>query len=386
MDFKFSDDQEMIRHTAKRFSEEEILPVSRDLENPENRELFFDILRKLAELGFMGMNVSEKFGGSNAGVIAFSLAVTEVARSCASVAVAMSVNNLVAEVLQLVGNSQHKEKHIPSLCAGKYLSGAFCLSEAGAGSDPSSMETHAEKNDSAWIINGEKMWISNADCAGVFVVWAKTQKNAPKGQGISCFLVEKDNLGVQVGKSEKKMGQIASSTNTVYFNNCIVKNDALLGQENKGYSIAMKELVGGRIGIASLALGIGQAALEYATKYITERKQFGEPIANFQGPQFYIAERFTEMEAAKLLTLKAAWEKENSIDYTKSASMAKFYATEWANRACYTALQLMGGIGYTEDSPIEKMSRDARVTTIYEGTSEIQKIIIAKEIIKSLNY
>lgn len=384
MNFELSDDHKLIKETAKRFSQEEIFPFAREIEKPENRTQFYEILKKLSELGFMGMNVSDKYGGSNSGVIAFSLAVTEIARSCASVAVAMSVNNLVAEVLQLVGSDEQKIRHVRLLCSGGYPSGAFCLSEAGAGSDPSGMRTYAEKHKTGWVINGEKMWISNADCAGIFIVWAKSKKVAPKGKGISCFIVEKDNPGVKIGKSEKKMGQNASSTNTVYFERCHVDNSDLLGIENAGYTIAMKELVGGRIGIASLALGIGQAAIEYATKYIKERKQFGNAIANFQGPQFYIAERFTEMEAARLLTLKAAWDKENNRDYTKSASMAKFYATEWANRACYTALQLMGGIGYTEETPIEKMSRDARVTTIYEGTSEIQKIIIAKEVVNSL--
>ena len=384
MDFALSNEHTLVKQTAKRFSEETISPVARELELPENRQIFYKILKELSELGFMGMNVDEKFGGSNSGVIAFSVAVTEIAKSCASVAVAMSVNNLVAEVLQLIGSHEQKTRHIPALCTGEYLSGAFCLSEANAGSDPSLMETFAENRNSGWIIKGEKMWISNADCAGIFIVWAKTLKDAPKGKGISCFLVEKDNPGLKIGKSERKMGQNASSTNVVYFDNCHVEESALLGVENDGYRFAMKELVGGRIGIASLALGVGHAALEYATKYIKERKQFGDAIANFQGPQFYIAERFTEMEAAQLLTLKAAWEKENNIDYTKSASMAKLYATEWANRACYTALQLMGGIGYTADTPIEKMTRDARVTTIYEGTSEIQKIIIAKEIINSI--
>ncbi len=384
MDFALSNEHNLVKETAKRFAEETISPVARDLEQPENRQVFYKILKELSELGFMGMNVDEKFGGSNSGVIAFSVAVTEIAKSCASVAVAMSVNNLVAEVLQLIGSHEQKTSHIPALCTGEYLSGAFCLSEANAGSDPSMMKTFAENQNSGWVIKGEKMWISNADCAGVFIVWAKTLKDAPKGKGISCFLVEKDNPGLKIGKSERKMGQKASSTNVVYFDNCHVEESALLGVENDGYRIAMKELVGGRIGIASLALGVGQAALEYATKYIKERKQFGDAIANYQGPQFYIAERFTEMEAARLLTFKAAWEKENNIDYTKSASMAKLYATEWANRACYTALQLMGGIGYTIDTPIEKMTRDARVTTIYEGTSEIQKIIIAKEIIDSI--
>ena len=206
MHFALSNEQNLVKETAKRFAEETIKPIARELEQPENRQSFYKILKQLSELGFMGMNIDEEFGGSNSGVIAFSVAITEIAKSCASVAVAMSVNNLVAEVLQLIGSHEQKTKHIPALCAGEYLSGAFCLSESNAGSDPSLMETSAENHNSKWIINGEKMWISNADCAGVFIVWAKTLKDAPKGKGISCFLVEKDNPGVKIGKSEKKNG------------------------------------------------------------------------------------------------------------------------------------------------------------------------------------
>ena len=206
MDFALSNEHDLVKETAKRFAEETISPVARDLEQPENRQIFYKILKELSELGFMGMNVDEKFGGSNSGVIAFSVAVTEIAKSCASVAVAMSVNNLVAEVLQLIGSHEQKTRHIPALCTGEYLSGAFCLSEANAGSDPSLMKTFAENQNSEWIINGEKMWISNADCAGVFIVWAKTLKDASKGKGISCFLVEKDNPGLKIGKSERKNG------------------------------------------------------------------------------------------------------------------------------------------------------------------------------------
>ena len=228
------------------------------------------------------------------------------------------------------------------------------------------------------------MWISSAEYAGFFVVWAVTDPTAKPGKGISCFLVEASNPGVSIGPAETKMGQKASSTNSVIFEECRVKHDAMLGGENAGFKIAVSELVGGRIGIASLALGIGTAAIDFARQYTTEREQFGQKISNFQGLQFMMADTYTELEAAKLLVLNAAWKKENNHPYMKNASMAKLFCTEAANKACYTALQLMGGAGYTSDYPLERFARDARVTTIYEGTSEIQRVIIARELLKEI--
>ncbi len=384
MQFHPTEEQKSIQELAAKFSHHELQPIARSIETVADRPVFLEKLKKLAELGFMGLNVKSDYGGTEAGVIAFSVALTEIAKGCASTAVAMSVNNLVAEVLQAIGTENQKRKYIPPICDGTFSAGAFCLSESEAGSDPSRLRTRAEKVTGGWRITGTKMWISNAAYAGVFIVWALTDNKKPYGKGITCFIVDSDNPGVEIGKEEQKLGQKASSTNSVIFTECFVDDDAILGQVNNGFKIALGELTGGRIGIASLALGIGTAALDYAAKYTSQREQFGKKISEFQGPQFLLADSHTEKEAARLLTLHAAWLKETGNDYSKEASMAKLYSSEWSNRACYIALQLLGGIGYTTDSPIEKYSRDARVTTIYEGTSEIQRVIIAREILKDL--
>jgi len=384
MRFSLTDDQALIQDTARRFAETELAPVAASLEDISERPTYLKNLKSLADLGFMGLNISAKYGGTEAGVIPFSLALTEVGRACASTAVAMSVNNLVGEVVQSIGTEEQKKHYIPKLCSGDYACASFCLTEAGAGSDPSRLKTQARKDGDEWVLDGSKMWISSAEYAGFFVVWAVTDPSLPAGKGISCFLVDADNLGVSIGPAETKMGQQASSTNSVHFDACRIANDAMLGKENQGFKIAVGELVGGRVGIASLALGLGSAAIDFARKYTTEREQFGEKISNFQGPQFMMADTYTEREAAKLMVLQAAWKKDNDEPYMKAASMAKLYCTEWANRACYTALQLMGGAGYTKDYPLERYTRDARVTTIYEGTSEIQRVIIARELLKEI--
>lgn len=246
------------------------------------------------------------------------------------------------------------------------------------------MKTRAIRDGDDWVLNGSKQWISSAEYAGVMVVWAVTDANQEKGKGISCFLVEAGTPGIVIGKPEKKMGQKASATNTVSFEDCRISHLALLGELNGGYKVAVNELAGGRIGIGSLALGIASAAMDYARHYISEREQFGRTISQFQGPQWMLAETYTELEAARLLLMSAASLKQNQQPYIKQAAMAKLYATEAANRACYTALQLMGGVGYTEDFPLERHARDVRVTSIYEGTSEIQKVIIARELLREI--
>ncbi len=384
MNFAPTEEQALIQESARRFATTELAPIAGELEEPSARPRYLAVLKQLAELGFMGLNVSPQYGGTGAGVVAFSLAMTEISRACASTGVAMSVNNLVCEVVQSIGTEAQKERYITRVCSGEYPCGSFCLSEAGAGSDPSRMKTRAVRDGDGWVINGTKMWISSAEYAGFFVVWAVTDAAAPAGKGISCFLVDADNPGVTVGRAEHKMGQRASSTNPVSFDDCRVGADAMLGAENAGFRIAVGELTGGRIGIASLALGIGSAAIDVARRYITEREQFGQKIADFQGIQFQLADTMTELEAARLLVLNAAWMKETGQPYMKAASMAKLYCSEAANRACYTALQFMGGAGYTAEYPLERYARDARVTTIYEGTSEIQRVIIARELLKSL--
>ncbi|MGE0483929.1 MAG: acyl-CoA dehydrogenase family protein [Gammaproteobacteria bacterium] len=378
-------EQTLIQDTARRFAESELAPVAAALEAADGRPRYLAGLKQLAELGFMGLNVDPEYGGSGAGVVAFSVALTEVARACAATAVAMSVNNLVCEVIQSIGTEAQKRRFIPRVCEGESPCASFCLSESGAGSDPSRMTTRAARDGGDWVLNGTKMWISSAEYAGFFVVWAVTDAAAPTGKGISCFIVDAATPGITIGPAEHKMGQRASSTNPVIFEDCRVTADAMLGGENQGFRIAVGELTGGRIGIASLALGVGQAAIDYARRYATEREQFGQRIADFQGIQFMLADTYTELEAGRLLVMNAAFLKESGKPYMKAASMAKLYCSEAANRACYTALQLMGGAGYTEEYPLERYARDARVTSIYEGTSEIQRVIIARELLKEVS-
>ncbi|MYM61943.1 acyl-CoA dehydrogenase family protein [Pseudomaricurvus sp. HS19] len=387
MDLKLTEEQSLIQETAKRFAETELAPVAaqHDQEKSEaNRQLFLSNIKQLAELGFMGLNVSAEYGGTEAGVIAFSVAITEIARACASTAVTMSVTNMVAEVIQAIASEEQKQKYLPKLCSGEYPAGGFCLSEASAGSDPAGMRTRAVRDGDDWILNGTKMWITSAEYAGVFVVWAVTDAEAKKGKGISCFLVEAGTPGMTIGKAEHKMGQNASATNLVIFEDCRIPGNALMGKLNDGFRIAVGELAGGRIGIGSLALGVGMAAMDYARQYTTEREQFGAPISNLQGLQWMMAETYTELEAARLLLMNAAYLKENGQPFGKQASMAKLYASEKANAACYTALQLMGGVGYTQEYPLERFARDVRITSIYEGTSEIQRVIIARELLNEI--
>jgi alkylation response protein AidB-like acyl-CoA dehydrogenase len=385
MHLALTEEQTLIQDTARRFAESELAPVAAALESPDGRPRYLAGLRQLAELGFMGLNVDPEYGGSGAGVVAFSVALTEVARACAATAVAMSVNNLVCEVIQSIGTEQQKRDFIPRVCSGESACASFCLSESGAGSDPSRMTTRALRDGGDWVLNGTKMWISSAEYAGFFVVWAVTDAGAAPGKGISCFLVDATTPGITIGPAEHKMGQRASSTNPVIFEDCRVPADAMLGGENQGFRIAVGELTGGRIGIASLALGVGLAAIDYARRYTTEREQFGQRIADFQAIQFMLADTYTELEAGRLLVMNAAWLKETGKPYMKAASMAKLYCSEAANRACYNALQLMGGAGYTAEYPLERYARDVRVTSIYEGTSEIQRVIIARELLKEVS-
>jgi alkylation response protein AidB-like acyl-CoA dehydrogenase len=381
MNFELSEEQKLIQDTAREFAKAELEPVAAELDQGHNQQSFFENLTKLAELGFMGLNIEDSYGGSEAGVVAFSLAITEIARACASTAVTVSVNNMVSEVIQSLGSVAQKEHYITRLCSGEYLAGAFALTESGAGSDPAAMSTSAVRDGDHWVLNGAKIFITSAPYAGVFVVWAITDPTAAKGKGISVFLVEPETPGLKIGKPEKKMGQHASATNELHFQDCRIPGDALMGTLNDGFRVAVAELAGGRIGIGSLALGIGLAAMDAATGYALERVQFGKKISEFQAIQWKIADRYTELEAARLLLMQAAYRKEQGLSFAKEASMAKVFATEAANRACYDAMQILGGYGYTSDYPIERYSRDVRITTIYEGTSDIQRLIIAREIL-----
>ncbi len=384
MKMELSEEQKIIQDTARDFARTELEPVAEKLDREKDRELLLGNLKKLAELGFMGLNVHEEYGGSEAGVVAFSLAMTELARACASTAVTVSVNNMVCEVIQATGSQEQKSTYIPRICSGEYAAAAFGLTETCAGSDPSGMATQAVRDGDSYVLNGSKIFITSAPYAGVFVVWAVTDKVAPRGKGISCFLVEADTPGLIIGKEEEKMGQNASATNELIFQDCKVPASAMLGKENDGFRIAVAELAGGRIGIGSLGLGIGLAAMDYAARYATERSQFGQKISQFQAIQWMIADAYTELEAARLLLMNAAYRKEVGKSFAKEASMAKLFATEAANKACYKAMQILGGYGYTKDFPIERFTRDVRITSIYEGTSEIQRLIISREILKGL--
>jgi alkylation response protein AidB-like acyl-CoA dehydrogenase len=384
MQFSLSEEEYLIQDTARKLAEDKIAPLAETLDRGEGREAFLANLKMLAENGYMGLNVSADHGGTEAGTVAFALAVEEIGRACAATGVTVSVSNMVAEVIQAVGSSEQREAYLLKLTGGTYSAGAFCLTEAGAGSDPSAMKTRAVLDGNHYVLNGTKLYITSAEYAGVFVVWAVTDPDAAKGKGITCFLVEAGTPGLIIGKAEKKMGQTGSATNEVVFQDCRVPASAVMGKENDGFRIAVGELAGGRIGIAALALGIARAAMERAKAYVAERRQFGRAIADMQGVQWMIADRETELEAARLLILQAAALKDAGKPFAREASMAKLFSSEAAQRATYSALQLHGGAGYIQDYPLERFARDARITTIYEGTSEIQRLIIAREAMKAV--
>lgn len=378
MDWTLEEEEILIRDMARDFARRELAPNAGkwDQEGHFPKEQ----IQQMAELGLMGVNVPEALGGAEAGPVALSLAITEIAKGCASSAVTTSVTNMVCEVIAAFGTAKQQATYCPRLTSGDYIAGAFCLSEAGAGSDPGGMKTTAEKKGDRWILNGEKMWITSGAYAGVHVVWART--GGKGARGLSCFLVEGDNPGLKPGKKEDKMGLRASNTTPVLLEDCEVPLDALLGQENHGFKVAMMALDGGRIGIASQALGIGLAAQEAAIAYAKERQQFGQPIAEFQAIQWMLADNETELAAARNLTLRAAWLKGQGRPFTKEASMAKAYATEAAGRACDNALQIHGGYGYVKEYPVERHYRDVRATRIYEGTNQVQRVVIAREVTK----
>ncbi|MBA4392136.1 MAG: acyl-CoA dehydrogenase [Desulfobacca sp.] len=381
MNFELTDEQKMIQKMCRDFARTELAPQAARLDETKDRSLLKANLKKMAELGFMGMNIPENYGGIQVGAVANSLAMTEIGAGCAATAVTMSVTSMVAEVILEFGTEEARKKYIPLICSGEYSAGAFGLTESGAGSDPAGMKTTAVLDGNEWVLNGQKIFITSAEYAGVVVVWAVTNKNAPKGRGISAFIVEQGTPGYIVGVDEKKMGQKGSSTNQLIFEDCRLPKENLLGSVDDGFRIALMELSGGRIGIGSLAVGIGRAAMDFAVEYSKTREQFGQPISYFQAIQWMIADAYTELEAAQLLVLRAAFLKETGKPFMREASMGKVLASEAANRACYKAVQILGGYGYTSDYPVERLARDVRVTTLYEGTSEIQRLVIARDLL-----
>lgn len=378
MSFEISSEQEMIRLMARDFAKKELEPMAAQWD----RQGIFpvDTIKKMGELGLTGMMVPSDFGGSGAGAVAYSLALQEIAFHCASSAVTMSVANLSTEPLLKFGTPDQKKKWLTGLAEGSLL-GAFALTEPGAGSDPGSMTTSAKLKKDKYIINGTKVFITHGQYADVINLIARTGQD--KGtKGLSAFIIEKGTPGFKIGTKEEKLGLRASNTVELVFEDCEVPAKNLLGSPGEGFKVAMLALDSGRIGIASQAVGIARACLEEAISYTGQRRQFGKSISSFEAIRFMVADAATKIEAASWLTLAAADRKDRGLKFTREASMAKLFASETANSSAYMALQVHGGYGYTKDYKVERLFRDARATTIYEGTSEIQRIVIAREVFK----
>jgi alkylation response protein AidB-like acyl-CoA dehydrogenase len=368
--------QALVQKTARDFAERVILPRAAAIDASE--AMPDEILRGLGDLGLMAVNVPADLGGAGAGAVAYALAVQEVARACASTAVTMSVTNMVGETIAHFGTGAQKGRHCPVLARGDQGLGCFALSEPDAGSDPGAMKSTARRDGGDWVLCGSKQWVSGGSAAAVLIVWARTAPPGTGARGISCFLVEQGAHGLRFGRPEDKMGLRGSSTVPIELADCRVPAGALLGQEDEGFKVAMMALDGGRIGISAQAIGIARAALEESVRFAKDRQTFGVPIANHQAIQAKLADMQTQIEAAQLLSLRAAWLKEARRPFTREASMAKLFASEMAVRVCNDAVQIHGGYGYTRDFAAERHLRDARVTTIYEGTSEIQRLVIAR--------
>jgi alkylation response protein AidB-like acyl-CoA dehydrogenase len=378
MSFQITNEQEMIRLMAREFAKKELAPYA--YERDHSGTFPFEAVKKMGALGMMGMMVPTDYGGANAGAVSYSLAVQEIAYACASTAVTMSVTNLSQDPLLKFGSEYQKEKYLGPLARGEVL-GAFAITEPGAGSDPGSMTMRAEDKGEYYLVNGTKVFITNGGYADIIMLIARTGAEKAN-RGLSAFIVEKGVPGFSVGSEEDKMGLRASNTVELIFEDCTIPKENILGREGFGFKIAMVALDSGRIGIASQSLGIARACLDEATQYAKTRKQFGRNIASFQAIQWMLADTATEIEAAHWLTLLAADRKDQGIPFTKEASMAKLFASEMSNRAAYRCLQVHGGYGYMKEYKIERLYRDARVTALYEGTSEVQRIVIARKILE----
>ncbi len=377
MNLSLTETQRQVQSAARAFAQDRVKPGAAERDRTERfpKELFAE----MAELGLLGVNVPAELGGAEAGAVAYALAVREIAQACASTSVTMAVTNMCAELIADIGTPLQRSHFVPLLTSGKAVCGAFALSEPQAGSDASALTTRAEKRGNTYVINGAKQWISHGAYAGVMVVWARTGVAGPKG--LSCFLLEGRPAGLTIGKPEDKMGLRSSGTVPLNFENVEVPASNLLGQEGQGFSLAMRALDGGRIGIAAQACGVGRAAFEAAKQYAKERRAFGQPIAELQAIRWFLADMRTELEAAELLMLRAAQKKESGQPFTQESAMAKLFASEMSNAVCAKAVQIHGGYGYVNEFPVERYFRDARVQTIYEGTSEIQRLVIARSLL-----
>jgi acyl-CoA dehydrogenase len=376
MNLKFTEEQNMMRKMIRDFANSEIAPF---VEKMEKGEFPREILRKMGELGLMGIPVPSEYGGAEMDFISYIIAIHEISKVSATVGVILSVHtSVVTNPILYFGNAEQKEKYVPKLASGEYL-GSFCLTEPSAGSDAGSLKTKAVKKEDGYVINGSKVFITNGGEADLYIVFASTNPEAGS-RGISAFIVDKDTPGLIIGKDEKKMGLHGSRTVQLTFEDMRVPSESLLGEEGQGLKIALANLDNGRIGIAAQALGIAEAALEASVDYAKQRQQFGKPIALQQGVGFKLADMATNIEAAKLLIYRAADLKELGLKCGMEASMAKLLASRTAVEVTSEAIQVFGGYGYTEDYPVERYFRDAKVTEIYEGTSEIQKMVISKQL------
>ncbi|MBW1700569.1 MAG: acyl-CoA dehydrogenase [Deltaproteobacteria bacterium] len=378
MAYQLTEEQQMIQAMVREFAREVVLPTAAERDRTE--EFPADNLKKMAELGLMGMTVPPEYNGAGADTVSYSVALQEIGYACAATAVIMSVHNSVAcGPVYLFGSEYLKETYLKPLAAGEKI-GSFALTETGAGSDPAGQKTKAVRDGDSYVINGTKMFITTGKNSDLTVVTAYTDREK-KHHGISAFVVEKGTPGFHVGKEEDKMGLRGSDTVELIFEDCRVPEENLLGNEGDGFVIAMASLDGGRIGIASQSVGLGQACLDAAVNYAKERVQFNKPISQFQGIRWMIADMATQIEAARLLTFNAAAMKDREENFSAAASMAKVFASEMANKVAYQALQIHGGYGYIKEFRVERFYRDARVLTIYEGTSEIQRIVVANHVI-----
>lgn len=381
MNFELTEEQNLIRDMVRGFAETEVAPTAkiRDEEERFDRALMFD---RLGELGLTGIVFPEEYGGAGADYLSYAIAVEELSRVCASTGVTLSAHlSLCANPIYLFGNEEQKQQFLAPLARGEKM-GAFGLTEPSAGTDAGGTRTTAVRDGDSYILNGTKIFITNAGEAETYVVFARTDKQAQKHHGISAFIVEKNTPGFTFGKKEQKMGIRSSPTMELVFDNCRIPASQLLGEEGIGFKVAMKTLDGGRIGIASQALGISQGALEAAVNYAKDRKQFDTPIAKFQGVQFQLADMATQVEAARLLVYNAAYKASNGHSYSQASAMAKLMASETAMRVTTQAVQVFGGYGYTREFPVERMMRDAKITEIYEGTSEVQRMVIGAALTK----
>ncbi|AGB19303.1 acyl-CoA dehydrogenase [Thermoanaerobacterium thermosaccharolyticum] len=379
MDFSLTKEQEMVRRVVREFAEKEVAPKAKEIDITE--EFPWDTVRKMAQNDMMGIPYPEEYGGAGGDYLSYIIAVEEISRACATTGVILSAHTSLGSFpIYQWGTEEQKRKYLVPLAKGEKL-GAFGLTEPNAGTDAAGQQTTAVLDGDHYVLNGSKIFITNGGKADIYIIFAMTDKS--KGtRGISAFIVEKDFPGFSIGKIEEKMGIRASSTAELVFEDCIVPKENLLGKEGEGFKIAMATLDGGRIGIAAQALGIAQAALDEEIKYAKERQQFGRPIGKFQGIQWYIADMATRINASRWLVYNAAWRKQVGLPYTMEAAMAKLHASETAMFVTTKTVQIFGGYGFTKDYPVERFMRDAKITEIYEGTSEVQKMVISGNLLK----